>query len=149
MSIKTALLEHCHAYVNEKEQKLTARYKLLQDSLVNETKSTAGDKHETGRAMVQLEQEKLEKQEKELKQVKEILRRISIDKSTSNASLGSLIKTNDQSYFLSVFAGVFEDTHEKIFCISVASPIGQCLLGKTTGESFKFNGKTIKISKID
>ncbi len=29
------------------------------DSTANETKSTAGDKHETGRAMAQLEQEKI------------------------------------------------------------------------------------------
>ena len=31
----------------------------LKEANTNETKSTAGDKHETGRAMVHLEQEKL------------------------------------------------------------------------------------------
>ncbi|WP_422858115.1 GreA/GreB family elongation factor [Flagellimonas sp. S174] len=149
MSLKKILLEHCHSYVKDKEQKLISRYQLLQDSLNNETKSTAGDKHETGRAMVQLEQEKLEKQERELKFVRQTLQKITIDKTASNASLGSLVVTDDQSYFLAVFAGAFEDANGKVFCVSVASPIGQCLLGKTSGDTLNFNGKAIKILKIE
>ena len=148
MSIKQKVLEHCHAYVKEKEERLLSRYKLLQESLNNETKSTAGDKHETGRAMVQLEQEKLGKQQKELQLLKQILKRVEVDKPTSNVSLGSLVKTDTHSYFLAIFANVFESKDEHIFCISAASPIGQCLLGKTVGESFFFNGKTVSILEV-
>ena len=149
MGLKERLLEHCHSYVKEKEQMLISRYTLLQDSLNKETKSTAGDKHETGRAMVQLEQEKLEKQERELKLTKETLQRIKIDKPTPNVSLGSLVKTDSHSYLLAIFAGSFEHTGESVFCISAASPIGQSVLGKGVGESFTFNGKTIKILEIE
>jgi len=148
MSIKKALLEHCHTYVYEKEKKLLSRYKLLQDSLNSETKSTAGDKHETGRAMVQLEQEKLGKQEKEVQLLKETLQRIDIDKLTPNVSLGNLVITNTHSYFLGIFAGVFKHASYHVFCISIASPIGQCLLGKSAGDTFSFNGETIKILEI-
>ncbi len=148
MSIKKIVLEHCHNYVKEKEERLLSRYKLLQDSLNNETKSTAGDKHETGRAMVQLEQEKLGKQQREIRLLKETLQRVKVDTPTLNASLGSLVKTDTQTYFLAIFAAVFERNEERIFCISAASPIGQSLLGKTVGDSFFFNGKIISILEI-
>ena len=55
--MKKALLEFCWNYVNERSERLKKQSGELQESLGSETKSSAGDKHETGRAMVQLEQE--------------------------------------------------------------------------------------------
>ena len=149
MLLKERLLNHCKDYLQKKQEGLQLRRKMLDDSLRNETKSTAGDKHETGRAMVQLEQEKLGKQEEELKVLQEVLQRINIDKPTPNASLGSFVKTSSHSYFLSIFADAFEQDGEKVFCISSVSPIGQHLLGKTQNEVFQFNGKTIEILEIE
>ncbi|MEM9077193.1 MAG: 3-oxoacyl-ACP synthase [Bacteroidota bacterium] len=148
MHLKEKLLEHCRTYVEKKQESLKFRHRMLEDSLRNETKSTAGDKHETGRAMVQLEQEKLGKQEREIEILRETLQRVTIDKPTPNISLGSFVKTSSHSYFLAIFAEAFEHDGNKVFCISTASPIGQRLLGKTTDEAFQFNGKTIKILEI-
>ncbi|MEM9363863.1 MAG: GreA/GreB family elongation factor [Bacteroidota bacterium] len=149
MHLKERLLKHCRNYVQKKQDNLQFRRKMLNESLRNETKSTAGDKHETGRAMVQLEQEKLGKQEKELEVLYEILQRINMDRPTPNVSLGSFVKTSSYSYFLAIFADAFEQAGEKVFCISTASPIGQCLLGKKQDDTFQFNGKIIKILEIE
>ena len=149
MELKKRLLEHCWSYLENKQENLRSRRRLLDDSLQNETKSTVGDKHETGRAMVQLEQEKLGKQERDLEVLREILQRINIDKHSPKASLGSLVKTDSKSYFLGIFAGSFQQGDNRIFCISTASPIGCLLLGKSVGESYVFNGETSHILEIE
>ena len=66
MEIKESLLHFCQDYVRQKQEVLKKRGASLQESLNSETKSSAGDKHETGRAMVQLEQEKLGQQLQEI-----------------------------------------------------------------------------------
>ena len=61
--IKKQLFSECQNFVNSKLEAIHRTIEGLQNSLTSETKSTAGDKHETGRAMAQLEQEKIEKEE--------------------------------------------------------------------------------------
>ena len=61
-ALKKQVFDHCWDTVLKQEKSLLNRQQLLRESLESEQKSSAGDKHETGRAMVQLEQEKLGKQ---------------------------------------------------------------------------------------
>ena len=56
--IKKALFAKCEAFVSEKIDSLERGLESHQKALASETKSSAGDKHETGRAMLQLEMEK-------------------------------------------------------------------------------------------
>ena len=59
MDIKEQLYEFCRAYIDGRTIRINESIKSIQESLSSETKSSAGDKHETGRAMLQLEREKL------------------------------------------------------------------------------------------
>ncbi|MWD30855.1 3-oxoacyl-ACP synthase, partial [Aquicoccus sp. SCR17] len=72
MQKKEQLLKFCWDYVDTRTERLKKSAAALQESLNSETKSSAGDKHETGRAMVQLEQEKLAQQLVELDRLKEV-----------------------------------------------------------------------------
>ncbi|KRP01191.1 MAG: 3-oxoacyl-ACP synthase, partial [Polaribacter sp. BACL8 MAG-120619-bin41] len=120
----------------------------LLESLDSEGKSSAGDKHETGRAMIQLEREKLAQQRKRNDQDIKTLDALKNKTTTVHIAPGALVNTSLASYFLAVPADAFSHNDKKIYCISPQSPIGQLLLGKKAGESFSFRGNSIKVLEV-
>ena len=147
LEIKEKLLQACYEFVEEKSRINLNRTQSLQSDLQIETKSSAGDKHETGRAMLQLEIEKSGKQLASILQSKEMLAKVYL--STSKVvRLGSLIETNKGNYFLAISVGIVLIDEHKYFVVSTVSPIGKALLGKKEGEELLFNGRKIKINSI-
>ena len=148
MNIKEELLKKCHQFVNNRLQNIEETISSNQTALQSETKSSAGDKHETVRAMLQLEMEKAGQQLANIQQMKETLAKIDVLKKSTNAHLGSLVKTNTGNYFLSISAGQLKADNELYFAVSVSSPIGKLLLGKSVNEQVMFNSKNIKLLSI-
>lgn len=139
------------ALVNEIEQRHQKLIESLHDALdstANETKSTAGDKHETGRAMAQLEQEKIGSQIAEITKLKEILFRIQPEINQSKVELGSLVDTTNGLFFISIGIGAFQFEGKSVFCITPMAPVCQLLLGKQTGEQVEWQGKKIEILTV-
>lgn len=149
MPIKENLYQFCEQFVKERLTRIQQNIEQIQESLSSETKSSAGDKHETGRAMLQLEREKLGQQLQEVEKMAVILSRISITSKARTIVLGSWVKTSKSDYFLAVSAGEFKTEAQPIFCISRGTPIGQLLLGKSIGDVVSFNGDKIRITKIE
>ncbi len=118
------------------------------DSRNNETKSSVGDKYETGRAMVQYELEKAQVQLEKNIQIEQELIKIDIHKSHNKAGLGSLIVTSEGNYFIAIGIGKVEIENENIFCISLNSPIGKELQHKREGDKLLLQGKEIYIFAI-
>ncbi|MCT4700194.1 3-oxoacyl-ACP synthase [Tenacibaculum haliotis] len=139
MKVKEELYAQCVTYVNKRLQTVEEIISSNQKALQSETKSSAGDKHETGRAMLQLEMEKAGQQLSGITKMKEILSKINVDKVSKVAHLGSVVKTSKASFFLSISSGKLMVNNDVYFAISVSSPIGRILLGKTTGDVFIFN----------
>jgi len=148
LKIKEALFSQSQSFVNKRLQTVEAVLSSNQKALQSETKSSAGDKHETGRAMLQLEMEKAGQQLAGITQMKVVLSKIDILKTSKNACLGSVIITAKVSYFLSISAGQLIVADKSYFAISVSSPIGKLLLGKQEKDVISFNGKTIVINEI-
>ena len=148
MNIKTELLETCKKFVENRFKTVQEILLSFQNDLQSETKSSAGDKHETGRAMLQLEMEKTSQQLIGIKQMISILDKIDISKKSKKIHLGSIVFTEKDSYFLSISAGKIILNNEVFYAISTSSPIGKLLLGKQENEQFSFNGNTLKIQKI-
>jgi hypothetical protein len=148
LKIKEALFSQCEAFVNKRLKTVEALLSSNQKALQSETKSSAGDKHETGRAMLQLEMEKTGQQLAGITQMQVVLSKIDVLKTSKNACLGSVIITAKVSYFLSISAGQLAVADKSYFAISVSSPIGKLLLGKQEKEMISFHGKTIVINKI-
>ncbi len=144
--IKEALLHKCQEYVAQRLQRIQGTIHDIQESLSSETKSTAGDKHETGRAMLQLEREKAGAQLAQVQKLQQIVTKIDITNST-HIRLGSLVVTSQGQYFLSISIGKVEIEQQSYFVLAANSPIGKLLLGKTTGDSFNFNGNKVLILK--
>lgn len=148
MNLKETLFKQCESFVNKRLQTIEEALSSNQKALQAETKSSAGDKHETGRAMLQLEMEKASQQLMGVNEMKITLAKIDIFKQHKIVHLGSIVETDHFNYFLSISAGKLT-THEKdYFAVSISSPIGKRLLGKKTGEQFTFNGSTTKIIAI-
>ena len=117
-------------------------------SMTRETKSSAGDKHETSRAMAQLEQEKLSSQLSNATQLKGIITGINPEEEHTEIQFGSLIQLDQNWYFLSVGMGSMMVGNNNVFCLSAATPLGRVLLKKKLGDEVSFNGKSMKISHL-
>ena len=148
MNMKRQLHEHIENLLQQKLQLLEASFKEKREALLSESKSTAGDKHETGRAMIQLEQEKLSSQLMQLRKQMEVVNRINPDSTPKKAQLGSLVTTENGKFYLSTGIGPLTLNGENFFCIAPTSPIGQAMLGKVVGDKFSFNGKEQLITML-
>lgn len=119
-----------------------------QDAANNETKSSAGDKHETGRAMAQLETEKLSAQLNEALKLSQVFAQLNPNQKNKQITIGSLVFTNNGYFYIAVSLGKVEINNETIFAISPQSPIGKLLLTKKEKDSFSLNGLTYVIERI-
>lgn len=149
MTVKEKLYKHCFNEVKKRLHTIELTISSNQKALESETKSSAGDKHETGRAMLQLEMEKAGQQLANIKQMQETLAKINVDKPAAIAHLGSVIYTDTINYFLAISCGQLTVANKKFFAVSVSSPIGKILLGKKQHDVFTFKGKPIQITKIE
>jgi len=122
--------------------------KEAQHAANNETKSSAGDKHETGRAMAQLETEKLTKQLGEALKLTELLHKINPQEKHQLIGLGSLVITNNGNFFISASLGNIEQNEITYYAISSVSPIGKTLIGLKPTDQFSFNKRKYIILKI-
>ncbi len=119
------------------------------ESRDNESKSSMGDKYETGRAMIQIE---IDNQQKQLNNIKELLSeldKIDATKTNTKVNFGSLITTNFGKFFISIGHGKYEFNSELYYVISLKSPIGQAFLNKKVGDDVKFINIKYQIDKIE
>ena len=145
-TIKENLYNQCKEFVDNKLTTIENTIKSNQDALASETKSSAGDKHETGRAMLQLEMEKAGQQLRVVSEMKMILDRINIQETSEVCKLGTIVKTNSINYFIAISAGKLTFENEIFYAISSKSPIGKLLIGKKENEKIVFNGKQFIIN---
>lgn len=148
MTTKQELYDFCRAFVEDRIARIQNNIKGIQESLTSETKSSAGDKHETGRAMLQLEREKLGHQLAEAEKMKQTLAKVVLKDHLEVAQLGSLVKTSKADYFLAISAGEYKMEGQPVFCISIQTPIAQLLIGKSKQDIVMFNGSEITIIDI-
>jgi hypothetical protein len=149
VNLKQQLIEICENYVEARISRALAGIKDLDEALKTESKSSAGDKYETGRAMIHIEFDKLLLQ---LEQYKGLKKTLSIAGQNPNSGIigfGSVVKTSSANYFLSIPAGEILVENEKFYAIGINSPIAQALLGKRVDENFIFNGNTNKIFLVE
>ncbi|TDT46195.1 transcription elongation GreA/GreB family factor [Maribacter spongiicola] len=146
--LKKDAYDFCVHFVNDRLTRIQNQIKELESALTSETKSSAGDKHETGRAMIQLEREKLGQQLAELEKTQQLLLKVPKDRNASTVGLGSLVVTDSFVYYIAISAGEFKSKPKSVYCISAATPIGKLVFGKKVGDVFSFNGKELIIDSI-
>lgn len=147
-AFKEKLLEHCKFVLDRKIELISFSMDEIRGSMENETKSSLGDKHETSRARMQSEHEKLAWQLDELKGQYELLNKVDLAKSTEVASNQNLIVTDKGLFFIVIPLGKVEFDEKVVFVISPVSPLGKNLMGLKAGEQVKVNEMVYKIERI-
>lgn len=145
---KQVLYAQCLVYVQERIRTATEAMQSAQESANSESKSSAGDKYETGRAMAQLERDRHAQLLADAKRTLADLEKINPDMTTSVVVPGSLVQTSRGTFFLSISAGKFTHDGTDYFAVSVASPIGALLMGKRVGETVLFNRLEYEIRAV-
>ncbi len=141
--IKNELYKQCFLFTEERFDTVYKTIASNKKALDNETKSSAGDKHETGRAMLQLEMEKASQQLVVVDEMKKVLDKIDIQKAAHIGCLGSLIVTDKAMYYLAISTGKITINKSEFYAVSTNSPIGKQLLGKKVGAIISFNQAVI------
>lgn len=113
----------------------------------NDTKSSMGDKYETGREMLQQEINNLQVQLNEVLKQRDFLKSLSA-KPSVKAEKGALVKTDIGFFYISVSLSNIDLDGNKIFCISPDSPLAKVLEGKSESESISLNNVNHKILNI-
>ena len=146
--LKTQVFEFCKASVQQKIDRAQQAIKEIQEEANKETKSSAGDKYETGRAMMHLEKDKHSRQLAEALKLKQTLQLVNTESRSEQIGLGSLVYTSIGNFYIAISAGKYTETAEDIHCISLASPIGQALAGYKEKEKLLFRANTVLIKTI-
>ncbi|MFI1770688.1 3-oxoacyl-ACP synthase [Thalassobellus citreus] len=148
MSIKEELYNQCLEFIDNRFQIIQNTINNIQKSLTSETKSSAGDKHETGRAMLQLEREKAGNQLAEIQKTKEMLSKVDISKTSKCIGLGSVVYTTQANYFIAISTGELKVNNEVFYAISSNTPIGKLLMGKVVEDIIAFRENEFKVKEV-
>lgn len=146
--LKEQLYLLCRNYISTREAEIKKVIEEAQDAAAGETKSSAGDKYETGREVMQQEINLNITRLNELHKLSLTLDHISPTQKGDKVVAGSLIYTNHGAFYISVSAGQLVADGLNFYAISAASPLGVKMLGKHAGHTFELNGKTFEIEKV-
>jgi transcription elongation GreA/GreB family factor len=147
--IKKRLYQHCLEFLNKRIASAREAIQMAQSSANEETKSSAGDKYETGRAMAQLEIEKSSAQLDQTLNEKKLLESINIAIKPVTIQNGSLVKTDQGNFFIAVSVGLVVIEGISYAIVSAQSPIGKLLIGKAPGELFSFGQKSYTVVSFE
>lgn len=143
--IKNQLFNYSQNWLDEKLADLKTAEAHLQEGLVNETKSSAGDKFETTRAHIQREQAKLKTQLAEQSMMQQTLKRAELNQIQDLVALGAYVETTKGNYLISIPVGKIKLDNAECFAISLSAPIALSLLGIKVGDKVRFRNKEMEI----
>jgi len=143
---KSKLLDAVKCKLAEKIQKFE---KLIEDTRAsnNDTKSSMGDKYETGREMIQQEINNLQRQLNEVHNQQAFLQKINAD-SSAKVQTGALVETNKGLFYIAASVGEAVCDNRRVMTVSAESPLAKAMVGLIAGQSFSLNNNTQTVKKI-
>jgi transcription elongation GreA/GreB family factor len=146
--LKRKLLKACQEYIAGRITTATTAMTDAQHAANEEGKSSAGDKYETGRAMMQIERDKAANQLAEALKLKSIIDQLHPDVRPEIVSLGSVVVTTLFNVFIAIGAGKIRVENDDFLVVGTQSPLGKELLGRKVNDQFMFNRQPNTIVKI-
>lgn len=147
---KETVLEAMESLLVQQLNEVDDQLQSIAESKAQETKSSAGDKFETARAMMQREEEKLNGQYLRIRQQ---LDQLKVFKQQSNHSdgiqVGRLVICDQASFFIGLPVGKIAVGSEFVFAVSTDAPLGKLLIGKHIGESVQLGNNSYCILSIE
>ena len=149
-TFKEKIYQTAIAQVKEKINLLKTERKAINDGILEDTKSSAGDKFETGRETMSRDLMTVENQLKQANyEFDELCRFQAIKEASATVQEGSLVQVGTDTYLISVSLGQLVVEGKKLFLLSKNSPLGEILIGKKKNDQVEFRGKSILISELD
>tara|TARA_Y100000996_G_scaffold407505_1_gene385184 strand:+ start:417 stop:860 length:444 start_codon:yes stop_codon:yes gene_type:complete len=146
--VKKKILNFINRFLEDKIDLVKQELNSLHVDKNKITKSSAGDKFETGRSLIQIEIDKLDNQYSIIKNQINTVNQIIKEKKEKVCSFGSIVETKKALYYLSIGLGRHVIDKKEVLLISLSSPIGKLLIGRKVGDNFIFNGREDTITKI-
>ncbi|TDQ07067.1 3-oxoacyl-ACP synthase [Pedobacter metabolipauper] len=146
--IKETLYQLCLSFIEQRIQTAQTALDQAREASNDDTKSSAGDKYETSREMMQQDIDRNKRLLIDAQENLRLLKAVGTSDDNDTVTHGSLAYTNQGTFYISVSAGQLNVDGKSIFAISPSSPIGKLLLDKKKGTAFNFNGKDYKIESI-
>lgn len=146
--VKQQLQAHCVAYADVRITTARMAMETAQAAANAEEKSSAGDKYETTRAMMQIERDKAAEQLEEGLKLKRVADSIIPQINTTRIGLGSLVITDSVHFYIAISAGKVEIGGQSFLTVSAQAPIAITLLKLKQGDSFMFNKQKLSIREI-
>lgn len=144
-TLKKLVFIHCEEFVKNRILFFEEAIANAQSSANEEGKSSAGDKYETGRAMMQLEIEKNTTHLAEAYGLKETIYKLERCISKDYTDFGNLIHTSNGFYYIAISIGPVQIDGQNIYVVSTNSPIGKALVGRKKNDVVEFNKQKITI----
>lgn len=145
---KVALLAACKNHVAQRVNNAQQAIASASEAISDDTKSSAGDKFETTREMMQQELNRHHQLLAEAKRMEMALDNLDVGGASGSVRPGSLVTTNHGLFFIAVSVGQLQIDGISYWAISPASPLGQKLAGLKVGQQVPFNGMIYQISHI-
>lgn len=143
------ILKHLLDHVDKDLAEAKARMASLKESLGAESKSSAGDKHETGRAMIHLEQERVQDTVGRLEHMRGILiQRAFQDKAIQRVSPGALVETTGPWVLVGVPLGKVQLPDTLVLCVGAEAPLAQQWRGAQPGDQVALGPQKLTIQAI-
>ena len=146
--IKSQLFEKCKENADDRIRHAKEAMLAAQEAANEESKSSAGDKYNTVRALMQIETDRYARQLIEAQKLAGTMDLIHIERQHDQLDLGSLVETDNGNYFIATSVGKITIDDFTAYAISAASPLGHQLMGKKEGDQLSFNNKKITINRI-
>lgn len=148
ISFKEKLYTWCHQRLADKLLAIDQAVAEVREAVAGETKSSAGDKYETAREMMQQEIAQQLAQRAEVQKMQEVLARILPDAVSETVVPGSLVTTDKGLFYLAVSLGKASVDDQTVFLVSAASPVGSLLLGHKAGDVVHWNGGPVRLISV-
>jgi transcription elongation GreA/GreB family factor len=145
---KENIVASAKAILKNKLEEIEKAILNVQNAANEESKSSMGDKYETGRAMAQNDRAMLENQKNELLKDIATFENTNFEQHSDFIKNGSLVRTSIGYLLVSISLGKVTEENTAVMLISSASPLGTLILSKKTNESVVMNGRQIKIQGI-
>ena len=148
LSTKQDLYARCQQYVQQRISTAQQAMDAAQESANSESKSSAGDKYETGRAMAQLERDRHAQLLAEARKMEQELIRLNVEKAYDTVQPGSLVSTNRGAFFISISAGKLTPDGPNCFAVSPVSPVATALAGHRAGDVVMVNKLSYELLSV-
>jgi hypothetical protein len=145
---KSELIHFLQSKLKGQLQEIEAETAAIENEIANETKSSAGDKFETSREMMNQSRDRLQENAAIIVKHLKSINAINSNKKIESVIPGALIITNFGSFLFGPSIGTISFQNQTLFCLSITSPIGVSFANKIKGEQVEFRGRSYQIQKI-